>query len=148
MRTVLDTNIIVSAVVFGGKPREVLGLCIKGRHLLVTCAAILAETEAVLTRPRFGFPDEAARMISAELLQIAELAEPRRIPAVIVEDPDDDMVLACAVTGKADAIVSGDRHIKALGTHRRIPILDAAGFLRQYGGGSSAKRAVIPRKRR
>jgi uncharacterized protein len=132
VRLVLDTNIIVSAVVFGGKPREVLDLCIKGRHLLVTCAAIIAETESVLTRPKFGFPTEAVRMITAELLQIAELAEPKRIPSVIPSDPDDDMVLACAVTGKADAIVSGDRHLTALGTHRKIPILDAAGFLTQW----------------
>lgn len=129
MRIVLDTNVIVSAVIFGGKPREVLERCIRGRHQLVTCAAIVGEIEAVLTRPKFGFSLDAARMITTELLQIAELAEPKRIPAVIADDPDDDVVLACAVAGKADAIVSGDRHLKTLAIYRKIPIYDAAGFL-------------------
>jgi len=133
VRIVLDTNIIVSAVAFGGNPREVLKLCIEGHHILITCSALIAEIESVLTRPKFGFSTEAARMITAELLQIAEIAEPKRIPAVIADDPDDDVVLACAVTGKAAAIVSGDRHLKALGIYRKIPIYDAAGFLKQHG---------------
>ncbi|MFO8073653.1 MAG: putative toxin-antitoxin system toxin component, PIN family [Polyangia bacterium] len=132
MRVVLDTNVIVSAVVFGGKPRAVLGRCIRGQDLLVTCSALVAEIEAVLARPRFGFFEREARMITSELLQIADRAEPGLVPAVIAEDPDDDVVLACAVKGRADVIVSGDHHLKALGSYQGIPIHGATEHLDRH----------------
>jgi predicted nucleic acid-binding protein len=63
--------------------------------------------------------------------QMAHVAVPGLLPAPVSIDPDDDAVLACAVAAKADAIVSGDRHLLSLGSYDGIPIMTAADLLAQ-----------------
>jgi putative PIN family toxin of toxin-antitoxin system len=103
------------------------------RFDLVVSPALLTEYERVLNyerlRRRHGLsPEQVAREI-AGLRDAAILVVPTEVPAVIADDPDDDHVLACAVAGEADYIVSGDRHLLSLGEYRGIRILSLAAFL-------------------
>jgi len=97
-RVVADTNVLVSAVIANGKPREFLRRCIAKEWRLVTSPPLLAEYVDVL------------RALSA-LVEVAEVVEPKRPVRVVIDDPDDDRVVEAAFEGAADFIVSGDRHL-------------------------------------
>ena len=127
MRAVFDTNVIVSAILFGGVPREVLGQAIRREFTLVTSLALLVELETVLVR-KFGFRAPEARAVRGEIEIIAVVAEPTPLDPV-VRDRDDDEVLATAVGGSADVIVTGDRDLLDLGKYGVIEILDPRAFV-------------------
>jgi predicted nucleic acid-binding protein len=67
-----------------------------------------------------------ARQVLADYADAADLVTPLAVPSVIAADPDDDHVIAAAVAAKADLIVSGDRHLLTLGTHRGIRVITPA----------------------
>lgn len=124
MRVLLDTNVLVSAVLFGGTPRELLRLVIEGRLELVTSRHLLDELEEILER-KFGFSRATAVETGSELETLAYLVESTDVPRVC-RDPDDDQVLAAAAYGRAAVIVSGDRDLLDLGSHGGIEILTPA----------------------
>jgi putative PIN family toxin of toxin-antitoxin system len=99
--------------------------------VLVTAPELLEELDRVLRYPglqRYYAEEERKRFV-ALLLALSELVElPEEIPR-ICRDPDDDRVIACAVVGEADAIVSGDEDLLALGRVRDIPILSPTEYL-------------------
>ena len=127
-KVVLDTNILVSSI-FGGKPREVLNLFRDGRLILVVSEQIVAEYLEVLAR--FGEVKAEIEDLLALLLEQENVVfvSPAELVAVIAEDPDDDMFLACALAGEVDAIVSGDRHLLDLARYQGVEILDPGAFL-------------------
>lgn len=133
MRAVLDTNVIVSAVLSRtGAPGAILRAWREDRFQLVTSAPLLDELRDVLARPRSAerhgwSPDERLLFIAAfdeSAIVVASEAGLR----VIVEDLDDDRVLEAAMAGEVDYIVSGDHHLLDLGTHADIPIVTPARF--------------------
>lgn len=130
MRVLLDTNVLVSAVLFGGLPRRLLDAALQGRFVLVTGVELLDEFEDVLL-DRFGFDRSAARLVRAEMDTIAELAQPRDLPPVS-RDPDDDLVLATADAGAAEVIVTGDKDLLVLEAHRGVPILTPRQFTERF----------------
>ncbi len=129
MRLVLDTNVLVSAIVFEGPPRDVLKTVLTGAHRLVLSPAILHELRRVLTGSKFRYAQAAADLVDAELREIAEIVEPETRLSVIAADPEDNRVLECAVEGGADVIVSGDRDLLALGRYAEIPVCRPQEFL-------------------
>lgn len=126
MRVLLDTNVLLSAILFGGIPRRLLEAVIDGRLRLVTSRHLLEEFEEIL-EAKFGFTKAAAVETRSELEVLAELVEPVAIPQVC-RDPDDDHVLALAVSGDAEAIVTGDRDLLSLEWHGEVEILTPASF--------------------
>ncbi len=131
-RIVLDTNVLISAIVFGGKPRQILDSILSG---LVDCSlssAILNEIKEVLQRPKFGFSSEICLHIIEELHAACELCEPVKKIDVIKSDPDDNRILECAEAAKAQFIVSGDPHLLDLEEYEGILILTPAGFIKKY----------------
>jgi len=122
MRVVLDTNVYISAVMFGGLPGALLDLAFVRSFDTIVSPALLDELDEKL-RLKFEVTGEDAAVIRARIMNIARLVEPEETLQVIEEDPDDDRVLECAVTGRADYIVSGDRHLFTLGSFRGIPIM-------------------------
>lgn len=131
-RVVLDTNVLVSALLFGGIPGEVLGLAIKGHIHPVTSSALVAELHNVLLS-KFRFPPSVAELIITEWKALSLLVEPTLRLSVIPEDPSDNRVLECALTVHAEAIVSGDKHLLTLKVFRGIPILSPQAFLTRWG---------------
>ena len=122
-KIVLDTNIIISAIIFGGKPRDVLEAAIKGKIRLCISEEILNELNRVLKRPKFGFPPKIIQSITNELLLTTELIVPSRKIIVIESDPTDNMILECAVEANADYIITGDSHLLELGSFGNIKII-------------------------
>ena len=129
MRLVLDTNVLVSAIVFGGPPRAVLQAVVTGAHRLVLSPAILDELRRVLTGSKFRYTSAAAGLIDAELREITEIVEPETRLSVITSDRGDNRVRECAVEGGADVIVSGDRDLLALGRYEGILVYRSQEFL-------------------
>ena len=120
-RILLDTNVLVSAIGFGGRPRALLDSIIESEHDLVTCPAILAELARALYRAPHA-NDARVKAALAQLIRVADIVEPARGPAVC-RDPSDDRVLECAVEGRADFIVTGDQDLLCLGEYEGIPIV-------------------------
>ena len=126
MRVVPDTNVLVSALHFGGRPRRLLDGVLRGDHSLIIGPAILGELEAVLVET-CGWAGDRAAAARAELEAIADVVTPVEIPRVC-RDPDDDQMLAIAVTGSADALVTGDADLLALRVHGALHISFVAEF--------------------
>ena len=124
MRVLLDTNVLISGILFRGVPRTLLERAIRGEFDLVTSPALLDELEDVLARS-FELPPELARAVRTELETLAEVVVPADVPSVS-RDPDDDQVLATVVVGQADVVVTGDQDLLVLETHQAIPIIRPA----------------------
>ena len=140
MRVVLDTNTVVSALLWGGLPYRLMQLAAAGEIELVTSPALIAELADVLERshlqPRITAQNVSPGQLLAQYQSFAQSVVPQSVPAVIAADPDDDQVLACAVAGRAELIVSGDRHLHGLGgSYRGIAILRAAQAVKLFETG-------------
>jgi len=131
-RIVLDTNVIISAILFGGKPRRVLDLVISGSVDCTLSIAILDELRDVLQRPKFGFHADLCLHIIEELHGACDIISPSMSVNVIRSDPDDNRILECAVEAHAHFIVSGDSHLLDLGTFEKISILSPAEYLKEF----------------
>ncbi len=129
MKVVADTNVLVSAFIFpGGSPEAFYRLALERRIALVSSRPLLAEFGRVLT-DKFGWAAERAEEAVAQVVRLAEIVEPRQGVSDIEADPADNPVLEAAAEGEADAIVSGDRHLLALGSWRGIRIEAPAAFV-------------------
>jgi putative PIN family toxin of toxin-antitoxin system len=128
MRIVVDTNVIVSALVFGGVPLQIMDLVLTGACSFHFSPAIRAEVERILEEKfGWGLPEIGVR--TRTLWNSGTQVNPEVSIAVVTDDPDDDRVLECAVAAKADAIISGDRHLQRLGSFGSIPIHSPRRFL-------------------
>ncbi len=127
MRVVFDTNILVSALVFpGGRADIALRRIIEERDQLVISKAILDELLDILAR-KFARDSENLAHVAVFLTELSIAVQPRRKLAVLSDEPDN-RILECAVAGKADAIVMGDKAFLRLKTFRKINLLS----LREY----------------
>ena len=127
-RVVADTNVLVSALQFGGKPQQLLDLAVDGQVDLAVSETIIAETLRVLT-DKFERTPEWIAETDRQLRVITRLVEPTESIQAIEADPTDDRILECAVAAQAEVIVSGDSHLLSLGSFRGIPIQRVAEFL-------------------
>ncbi len=130
---VLDTNVLVSAICLPGSlPADLLRRWLAQQFVLAISESILAELSDVLARPkivhRFGMTDEKARAFLGVLRGLSTVLPGRIEIQAVPDDPNDNHVIACAVEGGADVIVSGDRHLKDLGRYGDIRILSPAQF--------------------
>ncbi len=134
LRVALDTNQFISGlIVRQGVPAQVLDAWHRGAYTLLTSRPILNETREVFSYPRIrkkyrlsqkDIDDFLAQVEGASVLTPGRLAL-----SVVKDDPDDDKILACAVEGGADYVVSGDPHLLRLRAYESIPIVTARDFL-------------------
>lgn len=131
IKVVLDTNVIISTVLFGGNPRKIIEQGIRGNIRICISGPILDELRRVLQRPKFSFPADIIQIISDELLYIGEFVNPTKRSSVITSDPADNSVLECALDAGAAYIISGDKHLLRLKTYTNIKIVEPAQFIRE-----------------
>jgi putative PIN family toxin of toxin-antitoxin system len=133
IRAVVDTNLLVSYLISHRPPiSELIDVHLAQEHwVLITAPELLEELDRVLQYPRlqrYYTQEERVRFV-ALVAALGELVElPRSVPR-ICRDPEDDWVIACAVAGEADAIVSGDRDLLDLKQVSNTPVLSARQFL-------------------
>jgi putative PIN family toxin of toxin-antitoxin system len=126
-RVVIDTNVYVSALVFGGKPAAVVQAAESGAFQLVVSAAIKSELVETLTT-KFGWSEARAERACRELWDEAWWSvRPQEVQGS--RDPSDDHILSCALEGRAKVIVTGDRDLLVLHPFRGVEILAPAEFL-------------------
>lgn len=130
MRIVLDSNILISAIAFGGKPKAILEKAIKGEIQIILSDPILEEVHGVLCGKKFRFPGHIAIEIVQQLASLSEIAYSKEEISVIKNDPSDNRILECAVAGKAKYIVSGDADLLAVKVYQKIKILTADEFFK------------------
>src|SRR5438034_5725167 len=118
VRVVLDTNTVISGLLWEGPASALLQAAREQRIELFTSAVLLAELADVLPRAKFARKRTAANLTPEQLAHRYALLTSEIIPAdiaaTIASDPDDDAVLACALAASAELIVSGDAHLRAL----------------------------------
>ncbi len=133
LRAVLDTNIIISALFWKGLPRVVFDAALDKLYFSLSSEALTTEVHRTLSYPKFAQQIANVELnieqLVAQYLATAIVVLPADIPPDAVRDPKDRMVLACAVGGKADFIISGDKDLLILGSYDNIPILSSAQFL-------------------
>jgi uncharacterized protein len=128
IRLAIDTNVYISALMFGGLPGALLDLVFLQSFVTVISPDLLDELDEKL-RLKFDVSPEDAATVLDRIAGTAQLVHPEETLHVIREDPDDDRVLECAVSGKANYIVTGDRHLLKLGEYRGIRIMRVREFL-------------------
>jgi len=129
LKVVLDTNVLISAILFGGKPRQILEKAIRGEIRLCLSEPILEELKGVLQRPKFNYSPEMIQVILTELSGISDFVNVSKMIDVVVEDPEDNRVLECTVEAKANYIVTGDSHLLKLSRYQNIEIVNTVAFL-------------------
>ncbi len=132
MRTVADTNILISGLLFGGHPRTFINHATARGFTLVTSEELLDELSEKLSH-KFHFDAADTKLFLEQIRRVAEIANPIFRLNAVPGDEDDNRVLECAVAGEAEFIVSGDKHLLRLGSHAGIWIVTVRQFLETAG---------------
>ena len=117
MKIVLDTNVLIAALISRGVCHELLEHCVL-RHTLVTSDFILGETQEKLIE-KFGYTAELAAEAVSVLRSRMKVVTPSKLESQVCRDPDDDNILAAAVSGNCDCIITGDKDLLVLKQYER-----------------------------
>jgi putative PIN family toxin of toxin-antitoxin system len=129
-KVVIDTHVFVSGLTFKGKPREVLDLVWRGDIEACISSFILKELEETLKKD-FGWNRDQIKHTIEKIKDKTILVHPRNKVSVIKEKDVDNRILECAVEGRVQYLISGDRkHLLPLKEYQRTKILSPAEFLR------------------
>ena len=125
-RVALDTNILISAIFWSGKPYKVISNGLKGEYQLVTSPEIIDEVLTKL-RNKFQFPEDKIEEQANILMSLFHMIIPTT-KVDVVRDKSDNKIIECALDGKADFIVTGDPDLLTLKEYKGIRILTANEF--------------------
>ncbi len=135
MRLVLDTNTLISGLLWQGTPGKLIDAAYNDQVTLYTSVPLLGELQGVLYRKKFSHQLNKRGLAAEDFFEgyttLASMVIPAKIDPVVVRDPDDDHVIACALAAQADLIVSGDSDLLTLKEYQGIPIVDAVTALKQ-----------------
>ena len=123
-----DSNIYISALQFGGVPLQFLNSARSGAFRLAISEPLITEVRGVLLE-KFRWREAVLDEAIASLLSFTQLVKPIQAVRVIIDDPDDDRVIECAITSGSQFIVSGDKHLLRLARYENIRILKVSEFL-------------------
>jgi putative PIN family toxin of toxin-antitoxin system len=134
LKAVLDTNVLVSALIVEyGNPAQIIVRAHAEKFSLLLSEDILKETRVALhykhIQKRFHPTDQAIEEFLARLRVSCALVPVQHVENIVTNDPPDNLVLACAVEGKADYLVSGNLHLLDLEQHRGVKIVTPTRFL-------------------
>ncbi len=130
MRLILDTNVVLSGLIWPGPSSHIISACVQDAVELFTCDAIIEELREHLFSPRFNKHLVKHSLtpgpLMSKYLAIAVMVVPAIIPPPVIADPDEDIVLGAGVTAGADAVVTGDYDLLQLVSFRNIEIVTPA----------------------
>ena len=134
MRLVLDTNVVASALLWGGVPRLLLQAAREKRVELFSSTPLLAELTNILGRRKFE-KKIVASMLSIDQLvdryaELAVLVRPTTVPR-IAPDPDDDVVIGTALAAEAERIITGDRSLLSIAAYEGVRIISVSEGVRE-----------------
>lgn len=127
-RVVIDTNVLVSAFISNGKSRKLV-LKLLEEHTVILSSQMLAELADVLSRDKFFVTTSQVDRFISILVRKAQMVSVHSISKIILEDPDADIVLNTALSGKADYIVSGDKHLLKVACYKKMQIVSVNEFI-------------------
>jgi len=134
MRVILDTNVLVSSLLFSGGLGRIVDSWKTGAFVPFFSRETFDEFRRVLYYPKFSLTtQEIKTLIEDEVLPFCEVVEIEEEIRDVCRDPADDPFLSCAVAANCDLIISGDKDLLTLGSFRNIPIITAAAFLQTLG---------------
>ena len=132
MNIILDTNVFISGIFFSGPPSQILQAWQNESFQIVLSEQILSEYQRVADELSYKY----AQVDIAPIIELVtihwKLIDTKGIEISICEDPDDDKFVECAIAGKCDIIVSGDKHLLKLAGYKSIKILRPREFVEQY----------------
>lgn len=130
IKVCLDSNIFISALLFDGKPEEILFMASSRKVIIIISPSIIEEVKKNLVT-KFHRPENEVKRLVRAIISISQLVVPKR-KFKIVEYLPDNKILETAVEGQVDYIVTGDRkHLLPLKEFKRIPIITPAQFLEE-----------------
>ena len=127
VKVVLDTNILVSSLIFGQKPQQIENLILEKNVIGITSSILLAELADVLTK-KFHFNEFRLKQTEKKIEKNFIFVQPTSI-IKILKDDSDNRVLEAAVEGKCQYIITGDKELLSLGKFKGIKIVKVAEFL-------------------
>ncbi len=132
MRVVLDTNVLISAIFFSGTPSKILKHWRKGNFTAVISKPIIVEYTRVAEEIGAKFPQIDISEILELFILNSEIVDTGDLRITACEDPDDNKFIECAIAGRCEIIVSGDKHLLKLATYQGIEILTPRKFIDNY----------------
>lgn len=133
LKAVLDTNVWVSALLWGGKPAEIIKAAEQNKIYIVISEEIVNEINQVLNYPKLKQIYQVESLNHEELieavLKIVHFVKVTKRIKIVLEHPTDNKFIECALEAKADYIVSGDKHLLKVGAYKKIPIISVTNFL-------------------
>ncbi|MDY6324459.1 MAG: putative toxin-antitoxin system toxin component, PIN family [Catonella sp.] len=131
MRIVIDTNVIASAVYFGGKPEELLELLFKHRIDAYVTPDIIQEYQATVMELKERYPYKKARTDLSYIISTCKIINPISDEKVS-RDPDDDKFINCAIDANCVFITTGDKDLLSIREYKNIKIVTVAEFLDEF----------------
>ena len=132
MRVVVDTNVLVSGVFFGGVPGRILEAWRDGTITLVVSPAILDEYHRVGRLLAAEYPGAELEPFLALVAVRAEVVDAPNLAERLCKDPDDDKFIACALAGTAGVVISGDRQLREVSGWKGIEVMSPRAFVDRY----------------
>jgi putative PIN family toxin of toxin-antitoxin system len=132
VKVVLDTNVLISGIYFGGIPGKILEAWGARRFQLLVSTEILQEYLNVVERLADQYAGVDYESVIGLIIQNAELVQPSDLPESVSTDPDDDKFLACALAGDSTTIVSGDSDLLNVSGYCGIRVLTPKAFVSEY----------------
>ncbi len=129
IKAVLDANVLISGLFWKGTCRHIIDLAVTGKIQAVISTEILQEVESVLYEDFFEIPHSKIEEIIRDILSYSYLIVPSDIMIKGLRDLKDTKIIACALSAKADYIVTGDNDLLVLKKYKEIPILSPRSFL-------------------
>lgn len=132
MKIILDTNVLISGIFFGGAPYQILDAWRNGEVDIVSSEDIFAEYQRVAKELSRQFKGVDISTFLDLITVNAMWVEAPQLPFNISSDPDDDKFLSCALASKTKIIVSGDKHLLSVSGYRNIEVMKPRSFVEQY----------------
>jgi len=130
IRVVLDTNVLISALLFTGESSRVFQLWQDRKIIPVICPETFAELRAVLRYPKFNLADpEISDIIQSEILPYFDVIDLVQEIRNVCRDPQDDKFIACAISAGVDYLVTGDRDLADMKRYKNVRIITVGEFL-------------------